>query len=176
MTVSNKATFNPRGVNIPVQSGSFALTAGNGINIRPVAGGAVLSSPTSSAASATGAIVQIGVLKGANFNSTADQPINIVTPSGKKYLVTNMIVTNGSISLTTAQGGLYSAASKGGAAIVAASQAYTNVTGATGVEQATIATAGQTATFTNTKLYFSLTTAQGATATADIYLLGIPLG
>ena len=125
----------------------------------------------------------IGALKGANFNVTTDQAITIRTPSGVKYLVTDILVTNASTALTTAQGGVYTAASKGGAALVGAAQAYTNATGTTGsgtaavsgVQAATLAAAAQNNTYAATTLYLSLTTAQGATATADVYVFGIPL-
>jgi hypothetical protein len=85
-------------------------------------------------------------------------------------------VSNPSISLTTAAGGIYTAVSKGGLAILAAATAYSGLT------TAALNAAGATATFTPvtaetqaTTLYFNLTTAQGAAATADIYIHCIPL-
>lgn len=111
-----------------------------------------------------------GVLKGANFNTTADQAITI-TPPSTTYTLAQVRFAAPSISMTTAAGGVYTAASKGGLAIVPAATAYTGLT------TSTLNAAGYTTTVTpvlagtqNTTLYFSLTTAQGAAATADIYV------
>lgn len=130
--------------------------------------------------------IQCGSLLGANFNSTSDQAIPISVPSGT-YAVEAIAVSNPSISLTTAAGGFYSAVSKGGVAIVASGQAYSGLTthaaNTTGnFLLATISTAGTTTAFqgpTQTSpistIYFSLTTAQGAAATADIRVRCRPL-
>jgi hypothetical protein len=116
----------------------------------------------------------LGVLRGANFNSTGDQPIAINLPSGtSKYALSKFIVTNVSTSLTLAAGGFYTAAAKGGTAVVAAAQVYSALTGAAKVLNPTIAV---TDTRTETTLYLSLTTAQGGAATADIYIIGDVLG
>lgn len=123
--------------------------------------------------------IQCGRLLAANFNSTSDQSIIISTPTAT-WTVDSIEISNPSISLTTAQGGFYSAASKGGVAVVANTQAYTSLTtgsvNATGNAMlATLATAGNTTAFQGygqaskiSSLFFSLTTAQGAAATADI--------
>lgn len=131
--------------------------------------------------------VQCGWLYGANMNSTADQAIPISVPSAT-YLVDKIILSNPSVSLTTAAGGVYSAASKGGVAIVASGQAYsaltTNAANTTGNALAlTIATAGNTTAFGGpsqganaiTTIYLSLTTGQGAAATADVRVTCKPL-
>ncbi len=109
--------------------------------------------------------VQIGSLIGANFNITSDQSITIMTG----YRVTGIMVKNASVSMTTAAGGFYSAGSKGGTAIVAATQVYTALTSAAVQLQCTIAAVvgGLSA------VVFSLTTGQGAAATADIYIYGV---
>jgi hypothetical protein len=113
----------------------------------------------------------LGTLRGANFNSTADQAIPIIGAS--KYAISQIIVTNCSVSMTLATGGFYTAASKGGSAVVGAAQVYTALTGATSLLSATLAIT--TTAWTATPLYFSLTTAQGAAATCDIYVVGIDL-
>ena len=123
--------------------------------------------------------VECGRLIGANFNSTADQAIPVSFPS-VTYLVSEIAVSNPSVSLDTAQGGFYSAASKGGIAIVASSQAYTSLTtnaaNTTGNAMlATIATAGNTTALNVKTVYLSLTTAQGAAATADVRIYCRPL-
>lgn len=118
----------------------------------------------------------LGVLKGANFNTTSDNTITLTHPiTGGKYLITRIIVTNASINLTTAAGGVYTGASKTGTTLVAAGQVYTKCSSATGVQQLTLATGATDNTFTGTSIYLALTTAQGATATADVYVMGIPL-
>lgn len=132
-------------------------------------------------------VVQCGWIYGANMNSTADQPITISVPSAT-YTIDKIIVSNPSVSLTTAAGGVYSAASKGGVAIVGSGQAYsaltTNAANTTGNSLAlTIATAGNTTAFGGpsqganavTTIYLSLSVAQGAAATADVRISCKPL-
>jgi hypothetical protein len=78
------------------------------------------------------------------------------------------------LSLTTAVGGIYPAASKGGTAVVANSQAYSGLTAATKFVDLTIASGytsgGDILTVKN--LFLSLTTPQGGAATADVYVYG----
>lgn len=131
--------------------------------------------------------IQCGELLGANFNVTTDQAIPLSNPSGT-WMVDNITIANPSVSMTSAQGGFYTAASKGGVAVVASSQAYTSLTtnsaNTTGNAMvATLATAGTTTAFGGyaagsnqiATLYFSLTSAQGAAATADIRVRCRPL-
>jgi hypothetical protein len=141
--------------------------------------GSTMQFPTTGWGGTAPGRIELGRLLAANFNSTADQSIPVTFPSGT-YMVTDIVISNPSISLDTAAGGFYSAASKGGVAIVANSQAYSSLTNSTAnttgnAIAATIATAGLTTMFTTHTLYFSLTTAQGAAATADIRIYGRPL-
>lgn len=106
---------------------------------------------------------------GANMNITTDQAI--VMPAGR-WVVRKIVVDNASISLTTAAGGIYTAASKGGTAIVAAAQVYSALTASDKFLDLTLAAAMATDILTATTIYFSLTTAQGAAATADIFIIG----
>jgi hypothetical protein len=118
----------------------------------------------------------IGRLLGANMNVTTDQPIPLQIPSGARYGITKIWCANASVSLTTAAGGIYTATSKGGTAIVAAAQAYTAFNAAT-VFAALTVVAGQLAlTQTANPLYVNLTTAQGAAATLDFFVFGDLLG
>jgi hypothetical protein len=124
----------------------------------------------------------------ANFNTTTDQPI-LIPPAITAFQLTGIIVTNASISLTTAAGGFYPAAGKGGSAIVASSQAYSSLINANLLLQPTLTAFAQSARFSSANLplilgtnnqyslaaYLSLTTAQGNPATADVYLLGVDL-
>lgn len=115
----------------------------------------------------------VGKLLNANMNVTTDQAIPVVDQAGK-FIITNIIVTNPSTSLTTAVGGVYTAASKSGA-IVANSQVYSALTAAAKFVALTLANAALTDVFdaaTQTNFYLSLTTAQGAAATADFYVYG----
>lgn len=123
----------------------------------------------------TGRVIVAG--RSLNFNTTADQPIAIpqyITA----FRLASIIITNASISLTTAAGGFYPAASKGGTPIVANTQIYTSLTTSAKLMTATLASFGSTTRFSAANLgqignlsniWFSLTTPQGAAATADIY-------
>ena len=114
----------------------------------------------------------IGSIIGANMNSTADQAITVAAPIGtsRKYIVRRVIVVNASTSLTLAVGGVYSAASKGGSAIVANTQVYTALTAAAKFLDLTLAAIALSDVRTEATLYLSLTTAQGGAATADLYI------
>jgi hypothetical protein len=112
-------------------------------------------------------------LTSANMNSTADQALTKLL-GFTNFQVTRIRVNNASISLTTAAGGFYTAASKGGVTVVAAAQAYSALTASTLGMEATIAAAGM-ATLTTGALFLSLTTAQGSAATADIFVYGVAL-
>ena len=118
--------------------------------------------------------ILLGKLIGANMNSTADQQITLLdNPS--KFILRRIVVTNASISLSTAAGGVYTAASKGGTAVVAAIQAYSALTTSALFLDLTLSTTSNASTTVKSSipnLYLSLTTAQGAAATADVYVYG----
>lgn len=125
----------------------------------------------------------IASLRGANFNTVNDQPIAI-PQRFTAFQLSSIIITNASLSLTTAVGGFYPQAAKVGTPIVAASQAYSVLTTAAGLMTATLAAFGSGTRFSSANLgsiggllmvWFSLTTAQGAAATGDVYLTGIDL-
>lgn len=108
-------------------------------------------------------------LLGADMNSTSDQQF-VKLGKFSVYRINTVLVTNASISLTTAVGGIYPAASKAGTALVANSQVYSSLSAATVILNATIAGAGTTTRFTAMDWFLSLTTPQGAAATADFYI------
>jgi hypothetical protein len=112
-------------------------------------------------------------LKTANMNSTSDQ---FFASDGNvtKYIVTFIYCTNASISLTTAAGGLWTAASQGGNNLVGAGQAYSQLTTSTGLLALTLAT-GATQNLQVAQPILHLATPQGATATADFYCVGVDL-
>jgi hypothetical protein len=146
--------------------GSLWFDTTNGVVwvAQSVAAGAAVWRPNTSGVLAS--------LIGANMNVTTDQPLVSHIPAGKAFYISRILMTNVTVSLTTAAGGVYSAAAKGGTVIVAATQAYTALSGtATQALALTLATGG-TANVFSTAPTFSLTTAQGAAATADIYMMG----
>lgn len=119
----------------------------------------------------------IGRLKSVNFNSTADQLIPLDNGSVQGYRVTGVIAghSNGSTTaITTAVGGIYQQAAKAGVAIVPAAQTYTGITAsATSVQNCVVAETDVAAGAAG--VYFSLTTAQGATAICDVFVFGYPI-
>ena len=104
-----------------------------------------------------------------NLNAAGDTVLPLIDTS--RYSVSNVIVTNASISLTTATAGLFTAPSGGGTAIVA-DAALSACTSAAVVSQRTVAS---TAAQTGQNLYFNVGTAQGAAATADVFVYGYDL-
>lgn len=124
---------------------------------------------TSGSVLATGTEIMLGSLIGANMNVTTDQAIPITRIGSKRYVITRITVTNASTSLTNADGGIYTATSKGGTAIVAAAQVYTALTSSTVALDLTLAVNN---TYALDNLYLSLTGAQGGAATADVRVYG----
>ena len=108
----------------------------------------------------------LGYAQGVNVNATGDTVLPIINSS--TYSVKFVVVTNASISLTTAAAGLFTAPSAGGTGIVA-NAALSACTGPTVVSERTVAS---TATQAGQNLYFNVATAQGAAATADVYVYG----
>lgn len=112
----------------------------------------------------------LGKLLGANFNATTDQLINLT--SSLKYRPTKIVLLNTSVNgMSTAVGGIYTAVAKGGTAIVANTQVYTGLTNPTTALTLTL-NAPDAVLVPGTPLILSLTTPQGAAATADVYVFG----
>ena len=110
----------------------------------------------------------------ANMNVTTDQTfIPIGGPPINNYVITRIRAVNSSGSLTTAAGGIYTAASKAGNALVAAGQAYATLTGATIGLDLTVAAVGNG--LQSVTPILSLTTGQGSAMTCDMYIFGIIL-
>jgi hypothetical protein len=124
---------------------------------------------TSGSVLATGTEILLGSLIGANMNVTTDQAIPITRIGSKRYQITRITVTNASTSLTNADGGIYTATSKGGTAVVAAAQVYTALTSSTVALDLTLAVNN---TYNVSNLYLSLTGTQGGAATADVRVYG----
>jgi len=115
------------------------------------------------------AIRLLAVARGVNLNATGDTVLPVICSTS--FSVSNVILTNASISLTTALAGLFTAPAAGGTAIVA-NAALSAATGPTIVSQRTVAS---TAASSVQNLYLNVGTAQGAAATGDIYVYGYDL-
>ncbi len=132
--------------------------------------------PTPPASDQSWGVRLLGVAN-VDMNSTADQQITLSpAPSGSVYRFLSILAYGASASAAAAVGGLYTDASKGGTAIVANTQAYTSLTGP-GTNQVLGITNAGVQVMTDTSLFFSLSTPQGAACTAKIAVLGylIPL-
>ncbi len=116
----------------------------------------------------------LGTLRSANMNVTTDQSIPI-SATVTSWAPTSIWVTNCSASMTLAAGGFYPATSKGGTALVAATQLYSGATTSAFVVNATMAAGIATTRYTISTVYFSLTTAQGSASTCDLYVIGVDL-
>lgn len=104
-----------------------------------------------------------------------DQQIPLFLSTAQYVRYTKITARNCSGSVTTAAGGIYTAASQGGTAVVAAGQVYSANTGATLSLDLTIATtAGKTAFggATAPTLFVNLSTAQGTAMTCDVFVFG----
>jgi hypothetical protein len=114
------------------------------------------------------------VIRGANFQLTTDQPLQR-TLGFTNYVPTKILAkhVSGGASVACA-GGIYTAASKGGSAIVAAAQSWLNLTGAGKIVDATLAAVVGTDVRTETPI-LSLTTGSTAAVTADVYVFGVIL-
>lgn len=118
-------------------------------------------------------------LRNANFNDIGDQPI-LLPAEITAFQLTAILITNASVSLTTAAGGFYPQTGKSGTPIVASVQAYSSLTASSKLLVATLAGAVATTRYSRANLpdwaiYLSLTVAQGVAAGADVYLVGIDL-
>ena len=111
----------------------------------------------------------IASYQGVNLNATGDTVLPTLCTGS--YSVSNIILTNASTSLTTASIGVFTGPSASGTTIRANATSTAN-TGATVVAQ--LATVVTTAV-TSPNLYLNVATAQGAAATADIFVYGYEL-
>lgn len=109
-------------------------------------------------------------LEGADLNSTADQTFDKVFDF-TEFVPVRVMAMGASSAITTAQGGIYTAPSKGGSVIVLAMYAWGQLTSTSKVSYPTIANSGS-AKFDTETIYLSLTTPMGSAATCDIYVLG----
>lgn len=119
----------------------------------------------------------IGVAYGVNLNSAADTAIALQVLPGCNFLIDGVDVNNASISLTTAAASVWSGAAGTGVNIVTTGVTNLNtLTASTKNLPMTLAATAQTTVFNQTTqsgvIYFKVDTAQGAAATADVYIWG----
>lgn len=133
------------------------------------AGGLIASTPTAGFIDENARFVILGFLRGANMNTTTDQPIIIPT---NRYIIRRVTVGNPSRAMLVAAGGIYTAKNKGGNAIVPAVQLYTTLTGPTKYIDCAMLAALSSTVQTKQQLYFSLTTPEITAGTMDIAIWG----
>jgi len=105
-----------------------------------------------------------------NLNSVADTVAQLVNDSGN-ISVQSIIVANASIDLTTAQLAVFTGPGAPGTAIKSASALTCNTTAA----KVVITAATSTDAVDVSQLFVRCTTAQGAAATADVFIYGYDL-
>ena len=105
-----------------------------------------------------------------NLNSVGDTVANVVNRLGN-ISVQSIIVANASVDLTTAQLAVYTGAGATGTAV---KTAYA-LTGNSASDKVVITAASDTDALTVDQLYIRCTTAQGAAATADVFIYGYDL-
>lgn len=165
----------------------MAVTA-NTLSLNGLIGGGAVVVPNPTTTTATtqaatakwvadrGSPVLIGTLIGANLNTTADQAITLDLRGNTRWFGTgnstaigSIILTNASGTVTTAVGGLYTAAAKGGTALVPNTQAWSTAA-TTGLVRTAWSTTPASTVWTVTAIYLSLTTPEGSAKTGDIYI------
>jgi hypothetical protein len=107
-----------------------------------------------------------------NVDANAANQDNILQVlNSSRYSVFQVVLAGASLSLTTATGGLFTAAAAGGTAVVATA-ALSGATGPTIVSQRTVAS---TIALTGQNLFWRNVVAQGAAANYDIFVYGYDL-
>jgi hypothetical protein len=94
-----------------------------------------------------------------------------ITMRSARYVIDRVMLDNASISLTTATGGLFTAAGGGGTTI-AADQALSALTASTKIRNLTLQAITGTDVFTSGTLYARCGTPQGAAATVNLRIFG----
>lgn len=114
------------------------------------------------------------ILRAADFTLTTDQQF-IKNGNFTNYIVSGIVANRKSGAFGTAcLGGVYSAASKGGDPIVAATQVWTGLSGANKMVVATLAALALTNLRSETP-YLALSTGNTGALTADVFIYGVIL-
>lgn len=111
----------------------------------------------------------LGSLTGVDLNVANND--NVVTIESTNYVVDRVMVAHASTNLTTATAALYTGAAASGTGIALA-QALSALTAASKFKNLTLEAIAGTDRFTTNPLYFRSVVAQGAPATADVYVFG----
>ena len=111
--------------------------------------------------------------RGVDMTLTTDQALTKLF-AGTNWIPTKVVVARKTGAFGTAcAGGLYTAATKGGNAFVAAAQSYANLTGAGKMVDATLAAVAGTDVQTSGTAFLSLTTGNTGALTADVFVFGV---
>jgi hypothetical protein len=118
-----------------------------------------------------------------NFNTTSDTTLTLAgtttsNTAGTAFVITDIVVTNSSVNLTTASDGeWWTGASRSGSELATTSLAgFSTLVAPNNYVSATNGQITNSASTTvGTSIFFSLGTPQGAPATADIYVYGYVL-
>lgn len=131
-----------------------------------------VSTPNNPVVQGAQALRLIAVAKGVNANALGDTAMQVINATN--WTATTVVLSNASISLTTAAAGIFTAVAAGGTA-VRTNAALSALTAST-VTNAAAATAAAIALNTTAQtIYFNVATAQGAAATLDVYVYGYDL-
>ena len=117
----------------------------------------------------------LGLIRGADMNSTGDQAIPMNFSPGSKYRIDRIMATKATTVPTLAVGGIYTAPSKGGTAVVGALQTYVTLLNSNIYEDLVLASSVLDTLFSSSTLYLSLTVPQGAACGCDFYIYGVPV-
>lgn len=112
------------------------------------------------------------VLRSANMTLTTDQVFVKLFP-GSKYIITGVYakLISGAFGVSCL-GGIYDTASKGGNALVAATQTWATLTGVGTAQTATLASIALTVVSTATPI-LSLTTGNTGALSCDLFIFGV---
>lgn len=131
-----------------------------------------VSTPNNPVVQGAQALRLIAVAKGVNANALGDTAMQVINATN--WTATTVVLSNASISLTTAAAGIFTAVAAGGTAV--RTNAALNALTASTVTNAAAATAAAIALNTTAQtIYFNVATAQGAAATLDVYVYGYDL-
>jgi hypothetical protein len=116
----------------------------------------------------------IALIRAADFTLTTDQPLTWLLPAAPaNYIVRRVVAVRKSGAFGAAcLGGLYTAASKGGNALVAATQTWAGLTIAGTCVDAGLAAIATSSVTTAATLYLSLTTGNTGALTGDVLVYG----
>lgn len=153
---------------------NVAITGGSitGITDLAVADGGTGASTAAGARTSLNVLPGYGILGSVtawNVNSATTD--TAFTVGSARYIIDKIIVENASVNLTTATGGVFTAAGGGGTTI-AADQALSALTASTKYDELTLQAIAGTDVFTAGTLYARCGTAQGGAATANLFLMG----